>query len=80
MKQDPKTMHDWQATLRVAYALITTSLVCAIVMSGFLLLCQGTEPAPGAQPSKESPTVFERAEHGPPNGDADVKPGIRAAH
>jgi len=66
MKLDPKTMRDWQTAVRIFYALVTTTLVCAIVMSGFLLLCQNTAPAPGSQQPQEAPTVFERAEHGPP--------------
>ncbi len=60
MKQDPKNMRDWQRALQLGYHLITATLVAAILMGGFLLLCQKTEPT--SVPAAEHDTVFERGQ------------------
>jgi hypothetical protein len=60
MKQDPKNMEDWQRCVQIFYHLITATLICAIVMGGFILLCEKTEPT--SAPESQASTVFDRAQ------------------
>jgi len=58
MRRDPKKMPDWQFIVRLGCNLITATLVAAIVMGAFALLCIKTEPT--EVPPPQSSTVFDR--------------------
>ena len=58
MKRDPKNMPDWQFIVRLGCNFITATLLAAIVMGGFVLLCEKTEPTSVAP--AQSDTVFDR--------------------
>ena len=58
MKRDPKDMPDWQFIVRLGCNFITATLLAAIVMGGFVLLCEKTEPTSVAP--AQSDTVFDR--------------------
>jgi hypothetical protein len=62
MKRDPKDMPDWQRAVQIFYHLITATLIAAIVMGGFALLCVKTEPSGSATIAPEASTVFDRAQ------------------
>jgi len=50
---------DWQKTVRIGAHLITLNLVAAILIAGFFLIVQKTEPT--ALPGSEVHQVLEKA-------------------